>query len=51
MIKEYDKCLRCNRKLKSEINRQRGYGEICWQKLNIEKKGRLFDVTKDNKKD
>lgn len=49
MIKEYDKCLRCGRKLKSSINRKRGYGEVCWNKLKIQSKGRLFNVTENNK--
>lgn len=31
--KEYDRCLRCGRKLKSAENRLRGYGKICWQKM------------------
>jgi len=30
--KEYDKCLRCGRKLKTPENRLRGYGKICYQK-------------------
>lgn len=27
----YIRCKRCNRLLKSEEARQRGYGEHCWQ--------------------
>jgi len=30
--KEHEYCLRCGRKLKSEENRVRGMGLICWQK-------------------
>lgn len=46
--KEYDKCLRCGRKLKSQENRLRGYGETCWNKVKTEQKKRLFNVSKSN---
>lgn len=50
--KEYKRCLRCNRILKSEKARQRGYGNHCWALYNIEvKKQRksLFDIYKADK--
>lgn len=28
----YNHCLRCGRKLQSEESRQRGYGDICYEK-------------------
>ena len=31
--KEYDKCLRCGKKLKTPISRKRGYGEECYNKM------------------
>lgn len=46
--KEYDKCLRCGRKLKSAENRLRGYGETCWKKVEVKQKKRLFNVSKSN---
>ena len=30
--KLYNKCIMCNRKLKTIKARQRGYGECCWKK-------------------
>lgn len=30
--KQYKYCLRCGRKLKTEENRARGMGKVCWQK-------------------
>ena len=26
-------CLRCHRRLKDEVSRQRGYGDVCWEKI------------------
>jgi len=40
--KDYNKCLRCGRKLKTEEARKIGYGKICLEKIQKEKKGRLF---------
>jgi len=40
--KEYNYCLRCGRKLKSEENRLRGMGETCWKKSQTKKKIKLF---------
>lgn len=31
----YNNCLRCGRKLKSDESRQRGYGDICYEKSKI----------------
>ena len=31
-MKEYNKCLRCGRKLNSEESKQRGFGNTCWEK-------------------
>lgn len=42
----YNKCLRCNRKLKTEKAKFRGYGDYCWHLHIIEKRqkrNRLFD--------
>ena len=30
--KDYDRCLRCNRKLKTEEARKIGYGKVCLEK-------------------
>ena len=40
--KEYDRCLRCGRKLKSKENRLRGYGKICYKKQKMSKNTLLF---------
>ena len=40
--KEYTKCLRCGRKLKTEEARKIGYGRICFEKHKKEKAKRLF---------
>lgn len=49
-IKEYKYCLRCGRRLKNPIFQQRGYGEICWQKIKRRKVKPLFNlhIHKDN---
>ena len=40
--KDYNKCLRCGRKLKTDEARKIGYGKICFEKMKKEKKQRLF---------
>ncbi len=42
--KEYDRCLRCGRKLKNPEARLKGFGLICEKKMQIEriKKYRLI---------
>lgn len=32
--KEYQYCLICGRRLKSDENRKRGMGKVCWHKSN-----------------
>ena len=49
----YNKCQRCNRVLKSEKAKQRGFGDYCWKLYNLEvKKAKpcLLDNFKPNKK-
>ena len=41
-ISEFDRCLRCHRKLKTPENRLRGMGKICWEKSHLEQSKRLF---------
>lgn len=36
-MKEYTRCLRCGRKLKTEAARQLGYGATCYQKMKNHK--------------
>ena len=36
--KLYTRCLRCNRKLKTESAMLRGYGDCCWKRIQLEKK-------------
>lgn len=40
--KEYEYCLRCGRKLKSDKTRMRGYGDTCFKKMKSDQKNRLF---------
>lgn len=40
--KEFEYCVRCGRRLKSEINRLRGMGDICWKKSQTKKRSKLF---------
>lgn len=42
--KEYEYCLRCGRKLKSDRTRQQGYGNICYKKMKARQKNRLFTL-------
>ena len=49
----YNKCQRCNRVLKSEKAKQRGFGDYCWKLYNLEvKKAKpcLLDTFEPNKK-
>lgn len=53
ITKKYLRCKRCNRILKSEEAKERGYGKICWEKHLKESQqnlsNTLFDVNQDNK--
>lgn len=40
--KDFKCCLRCGRKLKNPFFRKRGYGEICWRKMQKEGHKKLF---------
>lgn len=35
-------CLRCNRRLKTQEARERGYGEVCWKKHLADRQTTLF---------
>ena len=41
-VKEYDRCLRCGRKLKDPQYRKLGYGPVCQAKLKKLKIKKLF---------
>ena len=43
-IKEYEYCLRCGRRLKSVKARKQGYGDICFKKMKLNQKNRLFTI-------
>ncbi len=45
-MKEYKYCLRCRRPLKNPEARQRGFGDICWKKMQSSGKNKLFQITK-----
>ena len=42
--KDHEFCLRCGRKLKNPIAREKGYGMICERKLGSEVNQPLFDA-------
>lgn len=41
--KDHEFCLRCGRKLKNPIAREKGYGVICEQKMKIADTRKLFE--------
>lgn len=42
--KIYTKCLRCNRKLKTEKAKLRGYGDYCWRVHKQEEKSKTKTI-------
>ena len=44
MKKDHEFCLRCGRKLKNPVAREKGYGVICEKKMRIEYQSRLFNI-------
>ena len=42
--KEYDRCLRCGRKLKNPDARKLGYGAVCWKKRQASGTKLLLDA-------
>lgn len=42
--KDHEFCLRCGRKLKNPIAREKGYGVICERKMSQEKSRQLFNA-------
>ena len=40
--KDHEFCLRCGRKLKSPIAREKGYGAVCEKKMQQENSTKLF---------
>jgi len=40
--KEYGKCIRCGRRLKSAEAQERGFGKICWKKHLADNQPPLF---------
>ena len=53
--KIYTICKRCGRRLKSDENKERGMGKVCWEKSQHTSKYRLFyqggvkhELSKDN---
>ena len=49
MKKEHDYCLRCGRKLKNPIAREKGYGAVCERKMTVERSKHLFNVEREDK--
>ena len=48
--KEHEFCLRCGRKLKNPIAREKGYGIVCEKKISHEKSRRLFADGREKEK-
>ena len=44
--KEYEYCLRCGRKLRSDKTRHQGYGDTCLKKMRSKQKNRLFTISR-----
>ena len=46
-MKEYEFCLRCHRRLKTEQAKQLGYGKICYEKAKATNRGtyKLFPLS------
>lgn len=42
--KDHEFCLRCGRKLKNPIAREKGYGVVCERKMRIDYDRRLFEI-------
>ena len=40
--KVYSRCLRCGKALKNPVAQERGYGEVCWKKTQLDKQTKLF---------
>lgn len=47
MEKLHNTCMRCGRKLRSTENRIRGYGDVCWKRMQTDKGKRLFMPVKN----
>jgi len=43
-IKDHEFCLRCGRKLKNPVAREKGYGVVCEKKIKIDASRKLFKV-------
>ena len=42
--KDHEFCLRCGRKLKNPMAREKGYGVVCAKKMQIDMNNRLFET-------
>ena len=42
--KDHEFCLRCGRKLKNPIAREKGYGAVCEKKIQIIDTRKLFNI-------
>ena len=49
-IKDHEFCLRCGRKLKNPVAREKGYGTVCEKKMRVEKSRRLFADGREKEK-
>lgn len=44
IVKEYNYCIRCGRRLYSEENRKRGMGKTCYEKTLTQRKNGLYKI-------
>lgn len=49
--KDHDYCLRCGRRLKNPEARERGYGTVCFKKLQIQMINKLFGESDQKQKE
>lgn len=49
--KDHDYCLRCGRRLKNPEARERGYGVVCFRKLQISMTNKLFGESNQKQKE
>lgn len=47
--KDHEFCLRCGRKLKNPVVREKGYGAICERKMKVDSR-KLFEIIGSDEK-
>ena len=47
-MNQYGYCKRCGRRLKDDISKERGYGKVCFIKMQQRTSHRLIELKKEN---